>query len=159
MNDANNVFHWVPCSVVFLSTAHGGQRDIMTATTMCISEKEPLMIISVSKGHLSEQLINDSGEFTVVIAGADQKKLAMQLGSTKGEAVDKFEKFSIQTVSGPSGNAPVPEGSSAWMSCTVEGKYDIEGYRVFIGRVKEQGDMNVPPLVWQKNKFFGLQPL
>ena len=157
MNDDNNVFNWLPCAVVFLSTSHEGQRDIMTASTMCISEKEPLLIISVAKDHMTENLINQSGNFTIVIAGEDQKQLAMQLGSVKGEAEDKFEKFSIKTVAGPSSNAQVPEGSAAWMACDVEGKYDIKGYRVFIGRVTEQNDLGAAPLVWQKNKFFGLK--
>lgn len=158
MNDDNNVFNWLPCSVVFLCTAHEDRRDIMTASTMCISEKEPLVIVSVAKDHLSERLINESGKFTVVIAGEDQKQLAMQLGSVKGDAVDKLEKFSIKTVAGPSNNAQVPEGSAAWMACDVEGKYDIKGYRVFIGRVTEQNDLGAAPLVWQKREFFGLHP-
>lgn len=46
MGKENNVFYWLPCSVVFFSTAHGEERDIMTATAMIISEKEPLLIIS-----------------------------------------------------------------------------------------------------------------
>ncbi len=36
MNKENNVFYWLPCSVVFVSTAHGEQRDIMTATAMFV---------------------------------------------------------------------------------------------------------------------------
>jgi flavin reductase (DIM6/NTAB) family NADH-FMN oxidoreductase RutF len=46
MNKENNVFGWLPCSVVFVSTAHGEERDIMTATAMFVSEKEPLLMIS-----------------------------------------------------------------------------------------------------------------
>ena len=66
MSTENNVFYWLPCSVVFVSTAHEGQRDIMTATAMFVSEKEPLITISVSKNHLTEQLINQSKKFTLV---------------------------------------------------------------------------------------------
>ena len=49
MNKENNVFSWLPCSVVFVSTAHEDKRDIMTATAMFVSEKEPLLVISVAK--------------------------------------------------------------------------------------------------------------
>ena len=93
MNKENNVFFWLPCSVVFVGTAHGEQRDIMTATAMFVSEKEPLLAISVAQGHLTEKLIEQSGNFTLVIAGQGQKQLAMQVGSVKGDAGDKFEKF------------------------------------------------------------------
>jgi len=159
MTNENNVFYWLPCSVVFVSTAHQGQRDIMTATAMFVSEKEPLLMISVAKDHLTEQLINQSGRFTLVIAGDDQRKLAMQIGVTKGDVADKFEKFSIPTLSGHPGSAPVPEGAAAWMECKVESSQDIKGYRLFIARVVDQHDSGTPPLLWHKDKFFGLKPI
>ena len=98
MNRVDNVFYWLPCAVVFVSTAHEDKRDIMTANAMFVSEKEPLLVISVAQGHLTDQLISQSGKFTLVIAGEDQKKLAAQAGSSKGEQADKFEQFSIKTI-------------------------------------------------------------
>jgi flavin reductase (DIM6/NTAB) family NADH-FMN oxidoreductase RutF len=159
MTKAPDVFYWLPCAVVFVSTAHEKRRDIMTATAMFVSEKEPLLMISVAKDHLTEQLINQSGKFTLVIAGDGQRKLAMQVGVTKGGAADKFEKFSIPTLSEQSGNALVPEGAAAWMGCEVESSQDIKGYRLFIGRVVDQHDTVNPPLIWQRDKFFGLKPI
>ena len=131
----------------------------MTATAMFVSEKEPLVSVSIARNHLSEQLINQSGKFTIVIAGEGQKKLAAQLGSTRGETVDKFEKFSITSSEITSNHAHIPEGSAAWFSCEVADSHDIEGYRVFTGRVIDQKDLNTPPLVWQKNKYYGLKSL
>ena len=159
MSNENNVFYWLPCSVVFVSTAHDDRRDIMTATAMFVSEKEPLISISVAKDHLTEQLINQSGQFTLVIAGEDQRQLAIKLGSTKGDVTDKFGRFSIPTLSETSGSAPVPEGAAAWMVCNVESHQDIKGYRLFIGRVVNQHDTGQPPLIWQKDRFFGLRPM
>jgi flavin reductase (DIM6/NTAB) family NADH-FMN oxidoreductase RutF len=159
MTKAPDVFYWLPCAVVFVSTAHEERRDIMTATAMFVSEKEPLLMISVAKDHLTEQLINQSGKFTLVIAGDEQRKLAMQVGVTKGGAADKFEKFSIPTLSEQFGNALVPEGGAAWMGCEVESSQDIQGYRIFIGRVVDQNDTGNPPLIWQRDKFFGLKPI
>ena len=157
MTQAPEVFYWLPCAVVFVSTAHEGRRDIMTATAMFVSEKEPLLMISVAKDHLTEQLINQSGKFTLVIAGEDQQKLAMKVGVTKGDAADKFEKFSIPTLSEQPGNALVPEGAAAWMACNVESRQDIKGYRLFIGRVVDQHDTGNPPLIWQRDRFFDLK--
>ena len=158
MNKENDVFYWLPCSVVLVSTAHGKQRDIMTATAMFVSEKEPLLAISVAKNHLTKKLIEQSGKFTLVIAGEGQKQLAMQVGSAKGEAVDKFDKYSIKATPGRAGNALIPEGSAAWMECTVESSREIKSYQIFIGRVVEQQDTGKAPLVWHKDGFFGLQP-
>ena len=158
MTKAPDVFYWLPCTVVFVSTANEDKRDIMTATAMFVSEKEPLLMISVAKGHLTEQLINESGKFTLVIAGEDHRKLAIQVGSFKGETTDKFEKFSIPTLSEQPGDALVPEGAAAWMACNVESSQDIKGYRLFIGRVVDQHDTGTLPLIWQKDTFFGLKP-
>lgn len=158
MNQENNVFYWLPCSVVFISTAHEGKKDIMTATAMFVSEKEPLLVISVAKGHLTESLITQSGKFTIVLAGADQEKLAMQVGSAKGEDTDKFERFAIKASPGAAGTALVPEGAAAWMACEVESTREIKGYQLFMGRVVNQNDTGQPPLVWHKDKFFRLGP-
>ncbi len=158
MSNENNVFFWLPCSVVFVSTAHEDKRDIMTATAMFVSEKEPLLVISVAKGHLTEKLISQSGKFTLVIAAEDQKQLATQVGSFKGEAADKFERFNIKAAPDDTGKALIPEGAAAWMVCEVESTKDIKGYRLFMGRVVDQNDTDKPPLVWHKDAFFKLKP-
>jgi len=157
MDRENNVFYWLPCSVVFVSTAHGEKRDIMTATAMFVSEKEPLLAVSVAKSHLTEKLIEQSAKFTLVIAGRGQKQLAMQVGSVKGDAVDKIAKFSIKPAGESSSHAVIPEGAAAWMDCDVESSHEIKGYRIFIGRVVNQHDTGQPPLVWHKDGYFGLQ--
>ena len=158
MGKENNVFYWLPCSVVFVSTAHEEKRDIMTATSMFVSEKEPLLVISVAKDHLTEQLISQSGKFTLVIAAEDQKQLAMQVGSLKGAEEDKFERFSIKANPGNTAQAMIPEGSAAWMECEVETTSEIKGYRLFTGRVVDQNDSGKPPLVWHQDGFFKLNP-
>jgi flavin reductase (DIM6/NTAB) family NADH-FMN oxidoreductase RutF len=159
MNKENNVFYWLPCSVVFVSTAYEDQRDIMTATAMFVSEKEPLLVISVAKGHLTEKLIAQAGKFTIVIAGDDQKQLAMQVGSARGKDTDKFERFAIKAKPGADSAALVPDGAATWMECEVESSSEIKGYRLFIGRVVNQNDTGKPPLVWHKDGFFRLNKI
>jgi flavin reductase (DIM6/NTAB) family NADH-FMN oxidoreductase RutF len=156
MNKQDNVFYWLPCAVVFVSTAHEDKRDIMTATAMFVSEKEPLLVISVAKEHLTEQLISQSGKFTLVIAAEDQRQLAMQVGSLKGAEEDKFERFSIKASPGNTSQALIPDGAAAWMECAVENTSDIKGYRLFTGRVVDQNDTGRPPLVWHQDGFFSL---
>lgn len=157
MSTENDVFYWLPCSVVFVITAHEDKRDIMTATAMFVSEKEPLLVISVAKGHLTEKLISQSGKFTLVIPGDDQKQLAMQVGATKGEDADKFERFRISANLEATGKALIPEGAAAWMACEVESTEEIRGYRLVMGRVVNQNDTGKPPLVWHKDQYFSLK--
>jgi len=152
------VFNWLPCPVVFITSAHGPQRDIMTATAMFVSEKEPLLQVSVAQNHLTEKLILSSGRFTLVIAGHRQQELAIQVGSVKGSDTDKFNKFNMQFSAAAPKDALIPEGASAWMVCQVESSQLIKGYRLFIGRVVDQGAFETPPLVWRNNSFFTLNP-
>jgi flavin reductase (DIM6/NTAB) family NADH-FMN oxidoreductase RutF len=152
------VFNWLPCPVVFVTSAHGPQRDIMTATAMFVSEKEPLLQVSVAQNHLTEKLILSSGRFTLVIAGYRQQELAIQVGSVKGSDTDKFIKFNIPFSAVAPQDALVPEGAAAWMACNVESSQAIKGYRLFIGRVVDQAVFETPPLIWRSNSFFTLNP-
>jgi flavin reductase (DIM6/NTAB) family NADH-FMN oxidoreductase RutF len=159
MNEERMASRWLPCSVVFVSTAYGGKRDIMTATAMFVSDKEPLVAISIAKNHLTDQLIEKSGEFILVIASGAQKDLVWQLGSMRGEEGDKFTRFSIPAQEYQPGKAFIPEGSAAWMACQVVSKQDVDDYRLVIARLVDQKDLGNPPLVWRKNEVFTLKPL
>jgi flavin reductase (DIM6/NTAB) family NADH-FMN oxidoreductase RutF len=159
MSKDNRVFGWLPCSVVFVGTTDGEQRDIMTATATFVSGKAPLLIIGVSKSHLTARLIEQSGEFTLSIASQEQKDLAVLLGSAEGKKEDKFSRLSVKTIPNGTGKLLVPEGSAAWMECKVVSLQEIDGYRLVIGRVVDKKDLGKPPLVWHKDMFFSLKPL
>ena len=159
MNNSPMISHWLPCPVVFISTAFEDKRDIMTATAMFVSEKEPLVNVSVAKGHLTTKLIEQSGGFFLIIASESQKELANQLGSVRGDAEDKFKRFSISTLPPEPGKPLIPAGSTAWFECTVVNSQEISGYVVLTARVINQQELGNPPLLWQKRKLYGLKKL
>lgn len=78
-----------------------------------------------------------SGEFVLAIAASTQQKLANQLGSLRGEKVDRIDRLCV------------PAGCAAWMLCRVDSLRDINGYRLVIGRVEDRKDLEARPLVWQ----------
>ena len=159
MTNRDNVFYWLSCPVVFICTRHGQQRDIMTATAMLVSEKEPLLVVSVAQGHLTARLIEASGEFTAAIASEAQKNLAIQLGSTRGDKLDKYDHFKIATIDDEHTRGLIPVDSAAWLQCRVENTQTIGGYRLITGRVEAQEDLNRPPLIWRQDSFFQLAPV
>ena len=159
MTDRDNVFSWLSCPVVFICTRHGQERDIMTATAMFVSEKEPLLVVSVAAGHLTARLIEAAGQFTAAIASESQKKLAIQLGSTRGDELDKYEHFNIATIDDDQTDGLVPADSAAWLKCEVESTQNIRGYQMITGRVKTQGNLDRAPLIWQQDSFFTLAPV
>jgi flavin reductase (DIM6/NTAB) family NADH-FMN oxidoreductase RutF len=99
-----------------------------------------------------------SGQFTAAIASESQKKLAIQLGSTRGDKLDKYEHFNIATIDGDQTDGLVPTESAAWLKCEVESTQNIRGYQVVTGRVKAQGNLERAPLIWQQDSFFKLAP-
>ncbi len=151
--------HVLTCPVVFISTAYGERRDIMTATAMFVSEKDPLVAVSVSKDHLTAELIQESGVFTAVIASEGQRDLYKKLGSIRGDVVDKFAKLSIPTLPGEPGKPLIPEGAAGWLDCEVSSRHWVDGYTVVIGRVVNYEDLDRQPLIWQKDNLFTLKPL
>jgi len=150
---------WLPCAVVFISTAHEQQHDIMTATAMFLSEKEPLLAASLAKNHLTLQLIKLARSFTVVIASTLQKELVWQLGSKRGDEVDKFDHFSIKTLDHASDRPRIPADATAWLHCNVESLHSIGHDHLVIGRVVDQEKLDNPPLVWRESELFSLTPL
>ena len=159
MKNSENVFNWLSCPVVFICTRHAEEKDIMTATAMFVSEKEPLLVISVAEGHLTARLIEASGQFIAAMASETQKKLAIQLGSTRGDKMDKYDHFKIPTIDDGQSDGLVPAESAAWLKCRVENTQSIHGYRVITGRVEAQGDLGRAPLIWQQDSFFKLAPV
>ena len=149
--------HMLACPVVFISTAHGEKRDIMTATAMFVSEKEPLLAVSVAKDHLTADLIQESGAFTVVIASEGQRDLYKKLGGLRGDEVDKFAKLSIPTLQARPGKPLIPEGAAGWFDCEVASRHWVDGYTVIIGRVVGCEDLDKQPLVWQKDALYTLK--
>lgn len=159
MYNESAVSDWLPCPVVFIVTGQGEKRDIMTATAMFVSESEPLVAISVSRGHMTDELIGEEGEFTLAVASEAHGELALKLGSVRGKNVDKFERFSIRTRKDTGSGREIPEGAADWMECRVVSRQELKDYDLVVARVEAHGTLNKSPLIWRKNRFFGLRDL
>jgi len=159
METQNRIFGWLPCPVVFVSTVSGDKRDIMTGTAMFVSEKEPLVAVSLSKNRLTSQLLEEAGEFVIAIASTGQEELAEKLGGMKGSEVDKFKELAIEELTTTEGKPTVPAESAAWMICRVESAQDVHGYRHVIARVVEEMDLGRLPMVWHRYRYCSLTDL
>jgi len=151
--------HLLPCPVVFISTAHENQRDIMVATTMFVSEKEPLLAVSLAKGHRTLKLIEKSGEFTLIAVSKGQTDLYKQLLGLSGKEPDKFAALSIATLPARPSKALIPKGSAAWFDCKPIAKQEIAGYVVIIARITDHKDLGKLPLIWRTDRLYSLKPV
>ncbi len=151
--------HLLPCPVVFISTAHENHRDIMVATAMFVSEKEPLLAVSLAKGKRTIQLIEKSGVFTLITVSEEQTSLYKQLAGFSGKELDKFAALSIATLPARPSKALIPEGSAAWFDCKLVAKQELDDYVVIIARITDHKDFGKPPLIWQTDRLYSLKPV
>ncbi len=152
--------HLLSCPVVFVSTRYENQTDIMIGTAMFVSEVESLLAVSLTKGHLTSQLIEKAGgAFTVIAASEGQEDLFKKLVELKGVETDKFAALCVSTLPERPSKPPIPERSAAWFDCQTVAKQEIYHYSVLIARVTDYDDMGKPPLIWHTDKLFTLNPL
>lgn len=151
--------HLLSCPIVFISTLHDDKRDIMIGTAMFVSEKDPILAVSVAKGHLTEELIEKSGEFTVVAVSEGQTDLYEELLGLRFKDVDKFAALPISPLPIYTSKALVPKDSSAWFYCKVLAKQEIGDFIVIIARVTDYGDLGKQPLIWQGERLYSLKPV
>ena len=95
----------------------------------------------------------------MVIASIYQKDLVSQLGSTRGDEVDKFAHFSIKTITPAPGRPRVPAEAAAWLHCNVDNHHNIGEEHLVLGRVVDHKNLGNPALVWHQKELFDLKPL
>jgi flavin reductase (DIM6/NTAB) family NADH-FMN oxidoreductase RutF len=156
--EMTDVSRLLPCSVVLLSAGNGKMKDVMTATSMFVSENPPLFVVSVAKGHLTHALIEETGEFVLNVASAGQVKLAKELGSTHGDKLNKFERFDIKTENADKVIAPLIKGSFAFIECAVMTSFPASTYTVYLANsLNFKVNSDLTPLVWHLNRYYSLK--
>jgi flavin reductase (DIM6/NTAB) family NADH-FMN oxidoreductase RutF len=156
--EISDVSHLLPCSVVLLSTGNGAKMDVMTATSMFVSENPPLFVVSVDRGYLTHALIEETGRFVLNVASTGQVKLAKNLGATHGEKVDKFKKFAIETEKATTGEAPILKDSFAAIECNVITSFPVSTYTVYlVEAVDFKVNKSLTPLAWHLNRYYSLK--
>jgi flavin reductase (DIM6/NTAB) family NADH-FMN oxidoreductase RutF len=147
----------LPCPAVILTASTGERRDAMTATAFFVSEVPPLLSVSVAEHHLTNELIEQSGEFVVNVATPEQLEIVRKLGSTHGRDVDKFEEFGVATEPSVTVGAARIAGCYACLECRVVGSHPAATYRVYTAEVSAfavHGERK--PLLWHLGGFFSV---
>ncbi len=145
----------LPCPAVVVTAAAGERRDAMTATAFFVAEVPPLLSVSVAGHHLTNELIEESGEFVVNLTTPEQVEMVRKLGSTHGRDVDKFEEFGVGTEPSETVGAPRIIGTYACLECKVMGSHPAATYRVYTAEVTALAvHEERKPLLWHLGRFF-----
>lgn len=147
----------LPCSVAVLTAAADGEGGAMTATAMFVSQKPPLLAVSVSKTFATYQLIEKTKEFVVNVLADRQVDLSQKFGTAHGYEVDKLKESGVKTEPATAVKAPLIAGCFANIECRVKTSvWDVEGnHAIYIAEVIGfKFDEKSSPMVWLNNKYF-----
>ena len=107
--------------VATIVTARAGDRSnaMAIAWHSAISLKPPLYGVSISPKRFTYQLIVESREFGVNFVPFELAELVAAVGGSKGEEVDKFEKFAIVQDKPLRTGVPILKGAYAAYECKL----------------------------------------
>jgi flavin reductase len=142
--------------VAIVTAAHAGRQHGMTVSSFTsISLAPPLIVISLSAGSQTHELIRQSGAFGVTILAASQQALSERFASRQPAGSDRMAGLQTETfITG----APFIKGGLAFMDCKVTQSIDAGMNTLLVAEVLAvRGDDHIEPLVYHDRAYRRLQ--
>jgi flavin reductase (DIM6/NTAB) family NADH-FMN oxidoreductase RutF len=142
--------------VAIVTVAHQGRQHGMTVSSFTsISLEPPLIVISLSHGSQTHDLIRLAGAFGVTILAASQQGLSERFADKHTRDTDRLAGLQTETfVSG----APFIKGGLAFLDCKVTQTIDAGMNTLFIAQVTVvRGADHDAPLVYHDRAYRRLQ--
>lgn len=149
LSKANRLINHGP--TVLVSSAHGGQRNVMAAAwSMPVEFTPPRIAVVIDKSTWTRELVVASGMFALNLPCLASADLAYTVGSVSGKdgaaaGTDKFTRYGIDSFDGPMLGLPLLAGCVAWLECRlISEPHAQEAYDTFFGEVvSAQADKRV----------------
>jgi len=117
---AGDFYHHYPkVAIIVTATAKDKKNAMAVAWHSAVSFKPPLYGVSVSPKRFTYQLILESKEFAINFVPVESAALVASVGGSKGEEVDKFQKFGIAEESPIKTSAPILKDAYAAYECKL----------------------------------------
>jgi flavin reductase (DIM6/NTAB) family NADH-FMN oxidoreductase RutF len=147
------VFGAFPSGVTTVGAIVDGAPVGMAASSFTSVSLEPALV-SVCIAHTSTTwpILQGAPRLGVSVLGADQESIARRMASRD---LDRFEGVGW---SSRDGGAIVLDGVSAWLDCTIEGRFRAGDHEIVLLRVVElDADPSIAPLVFHASAFRRLE--
>jgi len=125
--------HFVSGIVVVTATGDDGPAGFTCQSFASLSLDPPLITFSPARTSTTWPRIRRAGAFCVNVLAADHQELSAGFARS---GADKFAGVNWRAA--PSG-APILEGVSAWIDCTLWNEYDGGDHTIVVGRVHDLG--------------------
>ena len=148
-----------------LVCAGSGEKSNLAAVdwAMPVSEKPPIVAISLHSGSLTLDLICSSMEFVIAIPTEKMRDAVLLCGTTSGKYIDKFSESGLTPVKAKKVTAPLVLEAAANLECRVLSYNSTGDHSIVIGEVVEEhlpkDEKIEEPLLFNKGgkKLFGLK--
>jgi flavin reductase (DIM6/NTAB) family NADH-FMN oxidoreductase RutF len=126
-----------PGCVILVTTGTMDRKNVMTFSwqTSINSGNPHLVLLSIGKGHYSNELIKENPELVINIPGSELLEKVNACGRITGRKVDKFEKYSLTAKPATLVTPPVIEECMAYLECKVIQTISIEQHDLLICNV------------------------
>lgn len=143
--------HFVSGIVVVTATCASGPIGFTCQSFASLSLDPPLVSFAPARTSTTWPRIRATGAFCVNVLAAEHRELSVGFARPGGDGVDKFAGVAWRP--SPSG-APVLDGVSAWIDCTLWNEYDGGDHTIAVGRVLDLGaDPTRLPLLYYRGRY------
>ncbi len=140
--------HFVSGIVVVTAACPEGLMGFTCQSFASLSLDPPLVSFAPARTSSPWPRIRATGTFCVNVLAADHQELSVGFARS---GVDKFDGVAWRR--GPSG-APVLDGVSAWIDCSLWNEYDGGDHTIAVGRVLDLGaDPERLPLLYYRGRY------
>ncbi|MGI6151468.1 MAG: flavin reductase family protein [Christensenellales bacterium] len=127
-------------------------ENLMTAAWLCqVSMKPPTVMVAVSKGHYTAELLQEGGRFSVSVLTPAQRDVALHCGRVSGRQKNKLEGVDVAF---SEDGLPFVKGSAAHLTCELRDTFAVTDHLLFIGEVVAAKAYSEETLRYHRAKFF-----
>ncbi len=127
--------HYPKLAVIVTCHAQGRDNAMAVAWFSSISQKPPLIGISIAPKRYTYELIMESKEFGINFLSLEKADLIAGTGGCPGKEVDKFERFNLEKDESLVTSVPILKAAYAAYECTLFSSYTIGDHEWFVGEI------------------------
>ena len=143
--------HFVSGLVVVPAATPAGPIGFTCQSLASLSLAPPLVSFAAARTSSTWPRIREADTFCVNVLAADHQELSVGFARPASQGVDKFAGVAWRP--SPTG-APVLDGVSAWIDCTLWNEYDGGDHTIAVGRVLDLGATpDRLPLLYYRGRY------
>ncbi|RFF40984.1 flavin reductase family protein [Xanthomonas campestris pv. campestris] len=125
-----------PGPVLLVSSAHRGQRNIMTLGWHMVLEFSPSLIACcIARGNHSFELVRRSKQCVINLPTAELLDTVVAIGNSTGAQIDKFAHFGLTAAASTQVDAPGIAECYASFECRLHDGRQINRHNLFVWEV------------------------